>query len=249
MAHPGGSAERAPCSRPTTFTQRHDPRRFQWSYGRTRAPRRLLMRSVTYSMSVSLDGDIVGPDGAFDWTTPDAEVFRFWIDELRQVGVHLLGRRLYETMLYWETAEQEQPLDETELEWAAIWRPLPKVVFSTTLSAVQGDARLVSGGLAEELERLRAEPGEDDIANSGAGLAAGAAAAGLVDEYRAMVYPVRHDAFQRDGSRASPRSRRAPGCGAGRCARACPAAPLASGPPSRALRRRRASGVGFGRSA
>jgi dihydrofolate reductase len=56
-------------------------------------------------MSVSLDGYIAGPDGGFDWTPPDEEVFRFWIDEIRQVGVHLLGRRLYETMLYWETAD------------------------------------------------------------------------------------------------------------------------------------------------
>ena len=148
------------------------------------------MRSVTYSMSVSLDGYIVGPDGGFDWTAPDAEVFRFWLDEIRQVGVHLLGRRLYETMLYWETAEQEQTLDEVELEWAAIWKALPKFVFSTTLSAVQGNARLVSGGLVEELERLRAEPGQGEIAIGGATLAAEVAAAGLVDEYRAMVYPV-----------------------------------------------------------
>jgi dihydrofolate reductase len=148
------------------------------------------MRSVTYSMNVTLDGYIVGPDGGFDWSAPDAEVFRFWIDEIRQVDVHLLGRRLYETMLYWETAEQEQTLDEAELEWAAIWKALPKVVFSTTLSAVQGNARLVSGGLAEELERLRAEPGQGEIAIGGATLAAEVAAAGLVDEYRAMVYPV-----------------------------------------------------------
>jgi dihydrofolate reductase len=148
------------------------------------------MRSVTYSMNVSLDGYIVGPDGDFDWGTPDAEVFRFWIDEIRQVGVHLLGRRLYETMLYWETAEQEHPLDEAELEWAAIWKALPKVVFSTTLSAVQGNARLVSGGLVEELEGLRAEPGQGEIAIGGATLAAEAAAAGLIDEYRTMVYPV-----------------------------------------------------------
>jgi dihydrofolate reductase len=148
------------------------------------------MRSVTYSMNVSLDGYIVGPDGGFDWTAPDAEVFRFWIDDIRQVGVHVLGRRLYETMLYWETAVQEQTLDEAELEWAAIWKALPKVVFSTTLSAVQGNARLVSGGLAEELERLRAEPGQGEIAIGGATLAAEVAAAGLVDEYRAMVYPV-----------------------------------------------------------
>jgi len=147
------------------------------------------MRSVTYSMSVSLDGYIVGPDGGFDWTMPD-EVFRFWIDEIREVGVHLLGRRLYETMLYWETADQERSLDEAELEWAGLWKPLPKVVFSTTLSAVEGSARLASGGLAEEIERLRAEPGEGEIAIGGATLAAEVAALDLIDEYRAMVYPV-----------------------------------------------------------
>ena len=148
------------------------------------------MRSVTYSMNLSLDGYIVGPDGKFDWTPPYEEVFRFWIDEIRGVGVHLLGRRLYETMLYWETADQDRSLDDAELEWAALWNPLPKVVFSTTLSAVQGHARPASGGLAEEIERLRAEPGEGDIAIGGATLAAQAAALGLIDEYRAVVYPV-----------------------------------------------------------
>jgi dihydrofolate reductase len=148
------------------------------------------MRSVTYSMSVSLDGYIVGPDGGFDWTVPDEEVFRFWIDEIREVGVHLLGRRLYETMLYWETADQDPSLGDAEQEWTALWKPLPKVVFSTTLSAVEGNARLASGGVAEEIERLRAEPGEGDIAIGGATLAAEAAALGLIDEYRAMVYPV-----------------------------------------------------------
>ncbi|WP_328349803.1 dihydrofolate reductase family protein [Streptomyces sp. NBC_00445] len=148
------------------------------------------MRSVTYSMGASFDGYIVGPDGNFDWTVPDKDVFRFWIDEIRQVGVHLLGRRLYETMLYWETADQDRSLDEAELEWVALWNPLPKVVFSTTLSAVQGNARLASGGLAEEIERLRAEPGEGEIAIGGATLAAEAAALGLIDEYRVMVHPV-----------------------------------------------------------
>jgi len=147
------------------------------------------MRRVTYSMGASLDGYIVGPDGSFDWTTPDPEVFRFWIDEIRRVGVHLLGRKLYETMLYWETVDQAS-LDEAELEWAALWNPLPKVVFSTTLSAVQGNARLASGGVGEEIERLRAEPGEGDIAIGGATLAAEASAIGLIDEYQVMAYPV-----------------------------------------------------------
>jgi len=148
------------------------------------------MRSVTYSMGCSLDGYIVGPDGRFDWTVPDPEVFRFWIDEIRGVGVHLLGRRLYETMLYWETADQDASLGDAEMEWAALWNPLPKVVFSTTLSEVQGNARLASGGVGEEIERLRAEAGDCEIAIGGATLAAEAAASDLIDEYRAMVYPV-----------------------------------------------------------
>jgi dihydrofolate reductase len=148
------------------------------------------MRSVTYSMSTSLDGYIVGPDGSFDWTAPDEDVFRFWIDEIRGVGVHLMGRRLYETMLYWETADQDPSLGDDQLEWAALWNPLPKVVFSTTLSAVEGNARLASGSLAEEIERLRAEPGEGDIAIGGATLAAEAADLDLIDEYQVMVHPV-----------------------------------------------------------
>jgi dihydrofolate reductase len=93
-------------------------------------------------------------------------------------------------MLYWETADQDPSLAGSMLEWAAIWKALPKVVFSTTLSAVQGNARLATGGLAEEIERLRAEPGEGNIAIGGAALAAEAAALDLIDEYRAKVYPV-----------------------------------------------------------
>ncbi|MFF8908117.1 dihydrofolate reductase family protein [Streptomyces olivaceoviridis] len=148
------------------------------------------MRSVTYSMNVSLDGYIVGPDGGFDWTVPDEELFRFTTDEVREVGVYLIGRRLYETMLYWETVDQIPSIDFSTLEFAAVWKSLPKVVFSTTLSEVRGNARLASGGLAAEVERLRAEPGEGDIAIGGATLAAEAAASGLIDEYRAKVHPV-----------------------------------------------------------
>ena len=148
------------------------------------------MRSVTYSMGVSLDGYIVGPDGRFDWTAPDDEIFSFVTDQLREVGVHLLGRRLYEAMLYWETADQDPSLDESRLEWAGLWKALPKVVFSTTLSEVEGNTRLASRGLAEEIERLRAEPGDGNIAIGGAALAAEAAALGLIDEYRPKIYPV-----------------------------------------------------------
>ncbi|MEU1048457.1 dihydrofolate reductase family protein [Streptomyces sp. NPDC005897] len=149
------------------------------------------MRRVTYSMNVSLDGYIVDASGDIDWSDPDETVFRYWTDEIREAGVHLLGRRLYETMLYWETAEQDEPLGAAELEWAALWKALPKVVFSRTLPAVRGtNTRLASGTLADEIERWRAEPGDGDIAIGGATLAAEAADSGLIDEYRAMVHPV-----------------------------------------------------------
>ncbi len=148
------------------------------------------MRKVTYSMSASADGYIVGPDGGFDWSVPDEEVFRAHIEEIRDVGVHLLRRRLNETMLYSETAEQDQSLDDAEREWAALWKPLPKVVFSTSLSSVQDNARLAIGGPAEEIERLRAQPAEGDIAIGGATLATEAARLDLIDEYRPRVHPV-----------------------------------------------------------
>ncbi|MBW8480734.1 dihydrofolate reductase family protein [Actinomadura parmotrematis] len=148
------------------------------------------MRKVTYSMGVSLDGFVMGPDGGFDWGAPDKEVFRFSIEEIRRVDVHLMGRRLYETMLYWEVEEDDPKLDADEREWTALWKPLPKVVFSRTLTEVRGNARLASRSPAEEIARLRAEPGEGDIAIGGAELAHQVAEAGLIDEYWLRVFPV-----------------------------------------------------------
>ncbi|WP_433545715.1 dihydrofolate reductase family protein [Streptomyces sp. CA-294286] len=148
------------------------------------------MRDVTYSMGISLDGYIVGPDGGFNWTAPSEDIFRFATDQVREVGVHFLGRRLYEAMRYWDTVDQSPSLDFSTREFAAIWRSLPKVVFSTTLPEVQGNARLASGGLAEEIERWKVEPGDGNIAIGGAALASEAASLGLIDEYRAKVYPV-----------------------------------------------------------
>ncbi|MCS7475496.1 dihydrofolate reductase family protein [Umezawaea endophytica] len=146
------------------------------------------MRDVTYSLAVSLDGYTIDSDGGIDWAAPDDDVFRFATDEVRGVDVHLMGRRLYETMLYWE--DPANVATDHEKEFAALWNPLPKVVFSSTLSAVEGNARLASGGLAEEVERLRAEPGEGSIGIGGSTLATAAADLGLIDEYRIRVYPV-----------------------------------------------------------
>lgn len=148
------------------------------------------MRSVTYSLGMSLDGYVIGPDGAFDWAGPGEETFRVATDEVRGLGVHLLGRRLYETMLYWEDADRNPALDASEREFAGIWNALPKVVFSRTLREVRGNARLARGSLAEEIRQLRAEDTTGDIAIGGATLAAEAADADLIDEYRMRILPV-----------------------------------------------------------
>lgn len=147
------------------------------------------MRPVTYSMGVSLDGYIVDADGNFNWMPPDPELFRFYTEQTRDVAAYVMGRRLYETMLYWETVD-ETTLDDDGRAWAALWKPLPKLVFSTTLSAVEGNARLAADGLEAEITRLRAEPGDGEIAIGGATLAAQAARLGLIDEYRPRVHPV-----------------------------------------------------------
>jgi dihydrofolate reductase len=147
------------------------------------------MLRVIYSMSVSLDGFIAGPDGDIGWTAPDAELFRFHVEQTRDVAAHLCGRRLYQEMLVWETAEQTMS-DEAELEFARIWRPIPKVVFSRTLNSVAGNARLATDDVATELGRLREQPGEGVVGIGGAGLAAAAIAEDLIDEYHQFVNPV-----------------------------------------------------------
>jgi dihydrofolate reductase len=147
------------------------------------------MRKLVYSMSVSLDGFIAGPDGGIEWGGPDEELHRFHNQQVGEVGVHLLGRRLYETMLYWETADENPSASDYELEFAHIWKSLPRIVFSKTLEKVEGNARLAKEGVAEEVAKLKEEPGKD-IAVGGAGLASTCIELGLVDEYVLFVYPV-----------------------------------------------------------
>jgi dihydrofolate reductase len=147
------------------------------------------MRKLIYSMGVSLDGFIAGPDGEIDWSAPDEELHRFHNQQAREVGAELYGRRLYETMRYWETAEENPSASEPVLEFARIWKDTPKIVFSTTLEKVEGDARLVRDGAVEEVARLKAQPGKD-LAVGGAGLASTFVKVGLIDEYRLFVSPV-----------------------------------------------------------
>jgi dihydrofolate reductase len=147
------------------------------------------MRKLIYSMSMSLDGFIAGPGGEIDWSVPDDELFRFHTEQVRELGGHLLGRRLYETMVYWETAEEQPSLPEPEREFARIWKDLPKIVFSKSLEKVEGNARLVRDGIAEEVAKLKEQPGKD-LAVGGAGLASSFTKMGLIDEYRLFVSPV-----------------------------------------------------------
>jgi dihydrofolate reductase len=147
------------------------------------------MRKLIYSMGVSLDGFIAGPDGEIDWSAPDEELHRFHNQQTRELGAHLCGRRLYEVMTYWETADENPSAAEYELEFARIWKNLPKIVFSTTLEQVEGNARLVRGGVAEEVAKLKEQPGKD-LAVGGAGLASTLIKLGLVDEYRLFLSPV-----------------------------------------------------------
>jgi dihydrofolate reductase len=143
---------------------------------------------LIYSMGVSIDGFIADRKGAFAWSVPTEEQFRFHLAQVRELGGYLCGRRLYETMLVWET---DPSLRENELgdAFADAWCALPKVVFSRTLDSVQGNARLAEASVAEEVAAA-ADATDKDVAIGGAGLAAAAIERGLVDELRVFRYPV-----------------------------------------------------------
>jgi dihydrofolate reductase len=147
------------------------------------------MRKLIYSMTMSLDGYIAGPGGNIDWSAPDEELHRFHNDQVRELGVHLLGRRLYETMVYWETADQDPSASEVTVDFARIWQALPKVVFSKTLDRVEGNTRLASAGVVEEVARLKEEPG-GDLAVGGAGLASELIERDLIDDYHVFIAPI-----------------------------------------------------------
>ena len=147
------------------------------------------MSTLIYSMSVSLDGHIAGPGGAIDWAAPDEELLRFHNEQTGELTGHLSGRGLYEDMLGWETAEQTRT-DPRELEFARIWTAIPKVVFSTTLTTVVGNARLARRDVADEVAELKNQPDAGIMSVGGAGLAASLVEKDLIDEYRLFVSPV-----------------------------------------------------------
>jgi dihydrofolate reductase len=143
---------------------------------------------LIYSMGVSVDGFIADREGQFAWSVPSDEQFRFHIAQVRELGVHLCGRRLYETMLVWET-DPSLRADELRTEFADVWCALPKVVFSRTLDSVQGNARLAERSVADEATAALAAT-DKDVGIGGAGLAAAAIELGLVDELRILRYPI-----------------------------------------------------------
>jgi dihydrofolate reductase len=143
---------------------------------------------LIYSMGVSVDGFISDREGAFSWSVPSEEQFRFHVAQTQELGGFLLGRRLYETMLVWDT---DPSMRDSELDaaFADVWCAIPKVVFSRTLDSVQGNARLAEASLAEEAAAAL-DATDKDVGIGGAGLGAAAIELGLVDELRMFRNPI-----------------------------------------------------------
>ena len=143
---------------------------------------------LLYSMSLSVDGYIHDRDGNFGWGAPSDELFAFHLARVRELGAHLCGRRLYETMLPWET---DPSMRDTELgaEFADVWSALPKIVFSRTLDRVEGNARLARAPLGEEVAAVL-DGTDKDVEIGGATLAGQAIELGLVDELHMFRFPV-----------------------------------------------------------
>ena len=143
---------------------------------------------LIFSMSVSVDGFIADREGAFEWGAPSEELFRFHTALVSELGGCLLGRRLYEAMLVWDTDPSMRD-NELRAAFADVWCAIPKVVFSRTLDSVQGNARLAEASLAEEAAAAL-DATDKDVSIGGAGLAAAAIELGLVDELRMFRNPV-----------------------------------------------------------
>ncbi|GAA4785264.1 dihydrofolate reductase family protein [Microbacterium gilvum] len=140
------------------------------------------------SMSTSVDGYIHDRTGDFQWGAPDAELFAFHLAFVQEAKGVVLGRRLYETMRVWETDPAMRGTAD-EAAFADAWTALPKLVFSRTLSEVDGRARLATGEIAEEIAAFTAKVG-GDVEIGGAEIAGQAIALGLVDEFRVFRYPI-----------------------------------------------------------
>ena len=143
---------------------------------------------LIYSMSVSVDGFVTDRDGGFGWTVPSEEQFAFSLGQVGELGGYLLGRRLYETMLPWET-DASMRQSELGAAFADVWCALPKVVFSRSLGGVEGNARLAGAPLGEEIASALGAT-DKDVSIGGADLAAQAIELDLLDELRMFRSPV-----------------------------------------------------------
>ena len=148
------------------------------------------MRKLTYGMNLSLDGYIAAPGDDLGWSVPSDEVFQWWSDRVEATELALYGRKVWEGMSsHWPTVEQQPGAAPAHIEYARRWLKMPKVVFSSTISSVDWNARLVTGDAVAEIARLKAEEGGPmDI--GGATLAGAAMRAGLIDEYVLVTVPV-----------------------------------------------------------
>jgi len=148
------------------------------------------MGKLIYSLNVSLDGFVETPDHGLDWANVDEELHTWFNDQARTLEVTIYGRRMYELMAgYWPTADDDPSATDAEREFARIWKPMPKIVFSSSLERVEHNGRLVRGDVGAVLEDLRQEfDGDFDVA--GPNLASQFVRRGLVDEFRLVVHPV-----------------------------------------------------------
>ncbi|RRH93507.1 dihydrofolate reductase [Mesorhizobium tamadayense] len=146
------------------------------------------MARIVYSMLMSLDGYIAGPDGNIGLPVPEEELHRHFNEDMRLTAIALCGRRMYETMRFWDSPERDTAA-EVERDFARAWRETPKIVFSTTLRAVGANARLADDDAVAMAGSLKAQT-DGQISVGGAGLAAHLARAGLIDEYRLYIHPV-----------------------------------------------------------
>ena len=148
------------------------------------------MANLIYSAIASLDGFTADGNGDFDWAAPDEEVHAFVNDQERTVGTYFYGRRMYETMVYWETASTGDDQPAVVREYARIWQAADKVVYSSTLDAVSSmRTRLEREFDPDAVRQLKTAAGRD-VTIGGPGLAAYALAAGLVDECHLYLNPV-----------------------------------------------------------
>ncbi len=148
------------------------------------------MARLIYSAITSLDGYVADEAGKFDWAAPDEEVHRFVNDLERPVGTYLYGRRMYEVMVYWETAHTLPDQPSFARDFAEIWQAADKIVYSKTLeTAASARTRIERGFDPETVRQLKASAGRD-ITVGGPDLAAQAIRAGLVDEFQLFVAPV-----------------------------------------------------------